>query len=399
MKAKQEHNIYYFLFKYLWFIAILRKEAQFIILMLLLAYIISLRKLKFSMLAVSLLAVNTIYLFSIIYAAVFGGHELSRVLAAVNMCMISYAGITYFAVYSQINLDLDRMKKYMLTNLLVLAAVYVLFLFAGERGNVSFLHLLCGYDVFNMKGGLRFRGYLEFTNCVVFMYLYCMPYAFSCVAGKYGSFASKGFELLSLAVIFGSHSRIGIASCTGAVILSVLLAGKIRAVRTPKLLKAALLIALLILGLVLLDKIIAAVNFALDARAGSTSTRFYIYTESMKRMLKEYPLFGFGVRDRINGGFPYGSHSTYISMFYRVGLVGGSLFLLIVMIIIAKINNTPSVNKFMFLEKISFIALYACFIFEDLDGVDWSVAVFYALLGIFFNQRRNIIAKSCAEKN
>ena len=87
----------YFIFKYLWVIAVLPKMAQLPILGLAMVWLYvkgDTRQLikydyKSDIYFTLLIVVNAVYAFSIVYNAIFGVHELSRILAAVNTFSIT----------------------------------------------------------------------------------------------------------------------------------------------------------------------------------------------------------------------------------------------------------------------------------------------------------------------
>lgn len=319
-----------------------------------------------------------------------GIHDTSRILAAFNTCLITYISIFFLDYYTRRKVDIDKLRYYMFLNFLILGLLYIVFIVFGDKANLSFLHPLCGPDWLNGRYELRFRGYLEYTNLVVFMYLYCIPFAFSYLAKRWKPLFVIIFEIGSLLIIIATNSRIGIVACSLTVLLSVIITIEKSVLRMFRKNKYLIGLITILFGvatfLAFKNRIENTFNTILALRQGSTSTRFGIYTLSLERMIKESPVIGCGIKDLIGGeGFPFGSHSTYLGMYYKTGLLGGTLFLFTIIFTVVKILKKPLTDEYIFFQKTVFLALLLCFALEDLDGADWNIAVFYSLLGVFLS--------------
>ena len=99
-----------------------------------------------------------------------------------------------------------------------------------------------------------------------------------------------------------------------------------------------------------------------------------------------------GIKDALAGDvYPYGSHSSYLGYFYKTGIVGGILYLLSFLLksmgLIGWKINTSWKDVFRF----SFFCVLVWMILEDLDGVNWSICLFYAYMGILWKTMKDEI--------
>lgn len=58
------------------------------------------------------------------------------------------------------------------------------------------------------------------------------------------------------------------------------------------------------------------------AREGSSALRFLVYQHSITEMLNSHPLIGFGIKARDEYAIPIGSHSTFVGVLYKTGVIG-----------------------------------------------------------------------------
>ena len=135
-----------------------------------------------------------------------------------------------------------------------------------------------------------------------------------------GSRAGILLLLAAVATALTSASRMGIASVVLYAMMLLWLRLPLRAIQKVAL--AFVLMALAFVGLWVSGIAEAIGQRILDARSDSTLLRFLVYQESIARALGNNPLIGEGVKVRgLTGFIPLGSHSTYIGLFYRGGLV------------------------------------------------------------------------------
>jgi len=118
----------------------------------------------------------------------------------------------------------------------------------------------------------------------------------------------------------------------------------------------------------------------LDARENSTSARLFVYKLSLDFIMEHDFLFGVGFKPRLDDFFiPLGSHSTYISLFVRGGLVCLFLFSFMVCIVMLKsfralfrlifLKSNLTLNNFYFMFAIPPVICSLAFItLQDIDA-------------------------------
>lgn len=386
----------YFIFSGIWLIAVLPKTIQFAILITIAIYFICKKKSIFRfqnhVIATTYLLVNTILLVAIIVSVLTYSHDTDRIFAAINTCLITYISLLFFSYYSRKELDIYKVSRYMFINMVILLLIYGLYLLIGLDGNYSFMNgALCGPDWINGKYEIRFRAYLEYTNLIIYMYLYCFPVSLIYVKKKFNGLFCLIYEVMLIAPIISSNSRTGIV-CGIVMLVSCFILFNIRIffvqIKKHKVLVFSSII--LCLGLCILlfyNKIYSVIMKALAVRQDSTSTRMGIYVASLKKMWNESPILGCGIKDYY-GGYPYGSHSTFVGMFYKTGILGGSIYLIGIIIFVINIIREKEKNSYILMIKISILCVFAISLLEDIDGSNWNIVMFMSIIAVFFANKK-----------
>lgn len=107
---------------------------------------------------------------------------------------------------------------------------------------------------------------------------------------------------------------------------------------------AALISVSIILLLLYKEDAENSIHSFILARAGSNHTRIQIYLESIKLAFENSPVWGMGIKHISETGYPLGSHSTYIGVFYKTGVTGTLLFVCI-LLEIAKILFSAKADR------------------------------------------------------
>lgn len=131
-------------------------------------------------------------------------------------------------------------------------------------------------------------------------------------------------------------------------------------------------------------------NF-ISMRGNSNNARFDLYLKSVLFTFNNNLLFGSGVKIDYAFNVPYGSHSTFIGLFYKFGLFG----LIIGMYLYFSIfkSSLLSKNKTFF---ISLISLTIIMLLEDIDGTNWLVFYTFLLLSSYIRYKEgNKFSLSC----
>jgi hypothetical protein len=387
-------NVEYLLFKYLWIIVICSKPVQLLMLAMLafLCCVTLNKKIKLDKFALLMLIVCLIHLTSIIFNAFMRNIEQVRLYAALNTLTVMIIGILFYSYYKIVTPNLNKVGKYLFINLIILLGLYIASLILNEKGNFGFMpNNLVEVDWFDGKMQYRFNGYSDFANAVTFIACLCWGGALKYVTEKYGVLVAN---LLSIGVIFvayGSGSRAGLVCMVTLYLIfafSTLVAKK--NLKQYKRLLLFFAFVILLLGTPYLYK---AIIYLIAARQGSNALRIEVYLESLHLMFSQSPVIGLGIKDMF-GIIPYGSHSTYVGMFYKAGMVGGVLFLCVIIGQIRIILKHRTNNAAEFTLKCTILIFFVLFLVEDIDSVDWLPAMFFSLQAMTQFQNSQFINKS-----
>lgn len=391
----------YILFQYLWLIAILPKIAQLPILgsILLCLYVKESRShsLKYDFKSdkyfILLIICNVIYAFSILVNALGGQYEFTRILAACNTFAITCIALGFYYFYSITELKMVKVEKYMFLNMNILFGLCLLYWLIGDKGNLPVIGELSGWDkVINDVniGGVdttRFLGYLEYSNMTVFMYLYCYAFSVDYLSRKVPKAVSVVIEVMYLLPLAAAHSRIGVACAAVMTVVSLVLTKMDRFTsyyleNKGKFWEIGIAV-LVTISVIFYKPISGVLGRVLVYRGGSTATRTLIYVKSIEKMLVEAPIWGCGIKAIIPElSHPYGSHSTYIGMFYKIGILGGMLYLIATAVAIIGIVKRKERSKLDILMSFTFLALFSIALLEDLDGTNWNIVMFMSLMSL-----------------
>ncbi|HFZ6836533.1 TPA: capsule biosynthesis protein CapK [Streptococcus agalactiae] len=112
-------------------------------------------------------------------------------------------------------------------------------------------------------------------------------------------------------------------------------------------------------------------------RNQSTITRMIVYQESIIEVLKGNILFGQGIRIPSSEGIFLGSHSTYISVFYRTSLLGIVLYFSAFILLYKE-----AISKNYKIYRLFFCTLLCYTLFEEIDPNHWSIVLLFSTFGI-----------------
>lgn len=112
-------------------------------------------------------------------------------------------------------------------------------------------------------------------------------------------------------------------------------------------------------------------------RNQSTITRMIVYQESIIEVLKGNILFGQGIRIPSSEVIFLGSHSTYISVFYRTSLLGIVLYFSAFILLYKE-----AISKNYKIYRLFFYTLLCYTLFEEIDPNHWSIVLLFSTFGI-----------------
>lgn len=371
------------------------KSFQLIILLCWIFYLFLLnshRKLHFNSISILLLLYGIASFFSALVNQFMYNHNLLRFIASLNTSFLWILASILYSLYSSDKISLELVSKFMMRNLLIFSLLVTLFLFNNQFNffpNMSFFgRSLYGYEWFDGGNTTRFYGFMEYANLMPTFFLICVPYLF------YGKVDIKRFTILilSFAGVFLSNSRIGIIVCS----VVLFLIGIYFITSRTKKREVAILIylccaaILLIIAIFYSKHLIEYIMLIINGRPGSTNTRKQIYVSSLDLVINNSVVLGMGVKELI-GDYPLGSHSTFIGAFYRVGLIGLTIISSIFFTMIVKLYKAwkKRRNLFCFCSVVSFVGITMVLFFEDLDGANWLICIFFSSFSAIINLKKD----------
>lgn len=134
------------------------------------------------------------------------------------------------------------------------------------------------------------------------------------------------------------------------------------------------------------------------SRQGSSESRFDLYRDSLAQIEGLEWITGRGIRTHsAEHGMPYGSHSTYVSLTYRTGLLGLSAFLLLQMVVFyrwyqlkAKTQSTRQLRIYWRSLGVVLLSMPMWMITEDIDVPQLLAFMYFAAVGLLEGLRREL---------
>lgn len=383
---------YYALFQYFWILVILPKAVQLLALGALMCVMWlksgSEKPLdKFSILQLIFLL---IYGVSIVVNTLRGGHELSRIFAAINTWLITAVALSLYHLYRHAQIDLHRIGRFALCNLVILIFLWVVYKIT--QGNYAFTvlgHSLSGPDWVNGLYAPRFLGYMDYANLVVFSVLFFYPLALFFLRDK-----KVAVFILTAAlflVVKATNSRTGLVLYLLVFLAYFLFETQKQFFDFYRQRKYALFgLVLIMVPIVLvfgLGYIVKILNSMMQMREGSNNMRAMIYAQSLSLMWKQSPIIGIGIKDMFVD-YPLGSHSTYIGALYKAGILGGPIYIITILISVIHPLLRKDADRHAVCLKVCMLVIILMMMLEDIDGASWCICIFYILLAFLKNEHR-----------
>lgn len=383
---------YYALFQYFWILVILPKFVQMACLgaLMCLIWFQSGKEKPLDGFTIAQLAFSLLYGVSIVVNALWGEHEMSRILAAINTWLITVVAIFLYHLYRHAQINAARIGKFALMNLLILILFWIVYVVTKGGSAFPVLgHSLNGEDWVNGWYTSRFLGYMDYANLVVFCVLFFYPLSLYFLQGR--RISALVLTLVIYPVINATNSR------TGLVLYLLLFLAyfffemqksffEYYKQRKHALFAVAILMVVVVAALGL-SQILRIVESIMEMREGSNGMRSMIYTQSLKIMWEQSPIIGIGIKDML-GDYPLGSHSTYIGVFYKTGIVGGLLYVITMLFMGIRSLLGKDADRQAVTLKICILACMLMMVFEDIDGANWCICIFYVLLALLQNSMK-----------
>lgn len=393
-------NLKFVIFKYLWILILAPKSVQFILLAIL-AFLFCTKKIELDKVSICFIGMALIQILAIIVQVLSVQVDVERLLAAINTSLIWIVALLLYSFYRQTkidDIDITKIARYTFINILILIFIYVFYLFADKN-----VYNLFGYnfvlkrmDYLASGTTTRFCGGMETVLCPSHLFCILSPI----IVLLSGVIKSKRLPLIMISGMFisviGTHSRIGTLVC-GFIFIIYITYCVTNSVVFQKYKKPILFILFFLVVLFCLlnsNSIISMLNKMLNSRVGSNNARFSIYENSIKKTISESPIIGIGIKYML-GDFPYGSHCTYIGIFYKTGLFGTLLFVIGIAMMCINIWNNISNKETGRLAYIMILSYFGLLIFSDIDASNWVLSLAFICYGLLNNRNFTSI---CLEK-
>lgn len=385
LKIKSENIIYAFLCS-IFIIAVLPKAIQMIVISLFLFGIIFIEKKFYIDKKMKFLCVFVfIYILSAVTSAI-GSVEVSRIFATINTIALWIYGILFFSYVSKLQINRNKVNKILFFNMMIFTILGITVMILKMKNynfSNSILKRLVAVDWANNEKSYRFSCMMEYPNLAVLYYFIVNAFAYNYIKDR--KISTKLIYITSTIIpVIIVNSRIGIIL---AIINYIFYLPEIIKNKTAR--RNVIIIIVMIMIVVVAfngENLFNKVEKLINSRGDSTSMRSSIYQNSIKNTIERSVLFGSGIKIMFHG-YPLGSHSTFIGVFYKSGLVG-LFFFLVTMFNLGyqylKLGKLSRINK---IYAINFLSLCVMMCIEDIDGANWLCILFFILTGIHLNAK------------
>ncbi len=386
------------IFKYLWVFILLPKELQFALYIAILVYLVSKKGLKFDTFAKLVLMFILIDFVAIFSQVITGKPENSRLFAAFNTAAIWGVAIIFYCYFREKTNStkgyLHILSKYAAVNFFILFLVWCVSLVISKN-TISIdglTYYLRRNDFLSTGTTTRFCGLMDTLLCPSHFYIIQMPIIFlDCVINNVKTKTFLLVGLIGIIPVIDTHSRAGLVICILLYAMASFYLIKNRA-HSKKVVQGIYLlsaICLFAIAIVMIPEIKNFINGFINGRTGSNNTRLSIYINSIRTTWESSPIIGMGIKYMM-GKYPLGSHSTYIGIFYKTGIIGSVIFVLSFFNLYSKLYR----NLIKLRCGRTIFAMLLCYlpflIFADLDATDWIIVCFFSICGILLNPYFNL---------
>lgn len=387
------------IFYLLWPIIVSPKVVQSFIIIAILFVLLRKHKLYFDSLSYFLIAFICIYLYSIIYNLIIHDFEITRILATFNTFSLWLFALFFYLIYKTVSWDIENIKKLTFYNYGILIILCIMSLIISTLTHSQEFTILTGNlyykEWFGSKEVMRFVAFMEYPNLIIMFFMFFYPLYLMHL------FHYKHKPLKIFLTILGILPVLMTFSRSGYVVIFTFLivAGIYFAYRK---LSISLFIAIVSFTLSIALLTVVYTNFSeevqiimqelFSAREGSNDSRSFLMMESIKVALSNSPLIGMGVKVTSAIGYPLGSHSTFVGMFYKTGFVGLLMGCLLFLTIQLKLlfNKGDLAKATM---KFSILLMLPLFIVEDIDGSNWLMVYYFLFVSLLLNQWKDKLPK------
>lgn len=334
-------------------------------------------KLKINRIMQLLFIIVVVHLLSIVEFLLIKGSDFPRTVAAINTALCWFnAGIAYTIICSgdkkNIFIKEKKLSKYSVMNLCILVGLTLFAIAMIQKGqNVTLMgNSLILPDWTGDRLTYRTSLFMEYCSLITCFVIINISLILRCKIDKKGLL----LMLICFLPVYYSKSRI----CVLAYIVYMgIVFGEYIKEKTRYFKVITFIMIVFALMLVLFGDVYEVLYDILYARSNSTLRRLEIYSLSIKNMWETNPIIGCGIKTIYRDGIPFGSHSTYIGILYKIGLLGLGLSLLLIKEICLVIKRKGNL-----VDWAAFFAFSIIMMLEDADGTNWLVFYMFVYLGI-----------------
>lgn len=317
----------------------------------------------------------------------FNTSETSRIYAALNTSFIWLIACGYYTMFIRMDLTknvCNKLNRYVKFIIIVFLFLYI-FSLIYDKNTINILGMnlnLKKADYLSSGVTSRFCALMETPLATSHMFILLMPVISVLPREKKDNNAMFVLTSFFYIAVLSGHSRMGMiisTICYLSYLIKFLTYKKID-MQTKRLVFVFIFIICLLITVLNYNFIKHIIIELFIRREGSNNARFQIYRLSIRKVMLEAPLWGIGIKYMISSiSLPYGSHSTYIGLFYKVGILGMIVFLYGFYKILKRIIKLYA-NSSISVEIIIMITSYFVFlIFADIDGIDWVIVLAFSI--------------------
>lgn len=393
----QKNICYEELIKYIWILILLPKVLQLLVLIVIILICLWKNEWKITVdyFTKSVLVYFAINMLSICINSI-SYNGIDRIIAAINTSIIWPIALMYYWIFKNSKINMRPMSKYCFYNCLIMFCLLVINRILYEVKNIDTFLVFDRYLYFSEGNGrfIRFVGLMEYPTLVVSFLLLMLPggiYYIELILNGvknviYRCMVYAIFCIMILAPIYYGYSRMGyilvIFSFCGIFFLHI------DSIIPPKRYVPYMILgflAALLMVFTNIEKVQLIISRLMGIRVGSNITRSLIYKETIRAFLNNI-FIGCGIKDMWAPTLPLGSHSTYLGFLYKTGILGTlSIMLGFIYQMIKAIKTFRRKDSRHRMVSLIVLVMFIYAILEDLDGADWLLCSFFALLGVMAN--------------
>lgn len=389
---KNQNDLDYFIFKWLWLIILLPKPVQLVVFITIIYLLISRNgyKVSFDYAAMAMCMLAVVHSFAILYNIALFEPEFIRCIGAINTMLLWPVTALYVAYYRGAEINIFTIGKHCTRNLcimLILALVAAVMYYAFQMEEfVLFGRKLFVTTYLTGDATIKFFGFNDFSNINLFYIMLNLMLSLPYLHQTKRS-AVIGVLVIASFEVFLIHSRAGMCIFSVSVLFGFL-------DTVMRKYKNMLLLMIMLLGMMVVIVAYKEINEAFTStivygNEDSTLYRIELLTTSVIKTWDISPLCGMGIKEVFRPGEAFvaylGSHSTYVGFFYKTGILGvilGAYIFIRMNLTSIKQSDKNKNIRMMLMFLVSFIILFAI---EDIDGTNWSIFIYFTVLSILSN--------------